>query len=104
MVGLRPRSVRLVPPKGGAVIEPAEHCGHSCCNTPHEPHHDHFLTPDECPRCVRIAEGAEVVAAGFKRIGDLLSDAERAELYSDLAEMARARKRGAAESANWPMP
>ena len=34
-------------------IEPAEHCGHLCCDIPNAPFHDHFLEPEQCGQCQR---------------------------------------------------
>lgn len=37
-------------------IEPAEHCGHLCCDTPNEPFHDHFLDAEDCDLCRSLRE------------------------------------------------
>lgn len=46
-------------------IEPAEHCGHLCCDIPNAPHHDHHTGPDDCAGCQRtlaLAPDAELRA------------------------------------------
>lgn len=57
-------------------------------------------------RAERVATSAALNAARKqpRRIADLLSPAEQAELSADLAEMANLRRRAAAESANWVLP
>lgn len=41
-------------------------CWHSCCEERHNPHHDHFLSPDQCPACLRI-NGYEYVDGEWRR-------------------------------------
>jgi hypothetical protein len=39
--------------RGCAVCDPRplHDCGHVCCDDRSNPHHDHWLSPDECPTC-----------------------------------------------------
>lgn len=40
--------------------QPTTDCGHSCCDTPYDPTHDHFLDADVCGQCagMRAKEAA----------------------------------------------
>lgn len=76
-------------------------CGHSCCEERHNPHHDHFLRPDQCPQCLRVVGVDEVglVVAVEHRTADLWCqangvDRRKATIKSRLDEKAGGLPRG----------
>ena len=36
--------------------QPTHDCGHACCDEPHDPFHDHFLSVEACPSCQRLRD------------------------------------------------
>lgn len=58
--------------------QPAEHCGHDCCDTPNMPFHDHFLDVDECPDChsyrEKVRELRERATALSGEVAQAMSD------------------------------
>lgn len=60
------------------MIEHGKHCGHDCCDEPHNPFHDHFLRPDQCNNCIAIGRAREEAVADIKRLHGLISEAAAA--------------------------
>lgn len=60
-------------------VEPGPHCGHVCCNEPHNPLHSHFLDASECLQCGRVRREMEALHAEIKRLSVVIADKEDTE-------------------------
>lgn len=57
-------------------FNPDHDCGHTCCDTRHDPFHDHFLSVEQCPSCKRDADQLASLESEAK---DLISKIEAKE-------------------------
>lgn len=63
--------VRMVETVGAdpALLDtPVFDCGHRCCTERHDPHHDHFLGPDDCPSCRAVARREEMTPTQGRKL------------------------------------
>lgn len=70
-------------------LEPGPDCGHACCNTRQAPHHDHFLSPEDCPACinheVRIAAATGALAGVVDELRKIRQSPEGQALQERIA-------------------